>query len=349
MSKNEERVTFARLQAEMSATWAKNARQRGVDMEALHASRAVAYLDRWKEAARFIGNGSRVLDIGGGNTPSIVMEFLKERQYKYQYIDVDPAAAKSSKDLAQTIGFKSAKYDVGFNDKFDYADSMFDAVFSSHCLEHSIDLAQTFSELWRVIVSGGNLAMAVPFGWETNDAHPYFLSVQEWATLIMDAGFKIRVSQVGCEYPENGYDLFICGRRLDSRPETNRLRAEDYSKRSYTFIPFNDSCIDIEGGHKQGNNNVVMLGSAWGIRIRVPESGREVLPIFARHPWSGIVEANWGATKQVEDLFSWFTYIQPMRISRGNSVKDAYVHCRPIGKNSSSYASEGVFFGVMIR
>jgi ubiquinone/menaquinone biosynthesis C-methylase UbiE len=204
-----DRDEFGAKQAEMTARWYENVQRTHGDVQAYIATRWAAYLDRWKEAARFIPNGANILDIGGGNIYESLVDFFIERNFQYNYLDVDPSCVDASRNLALTKGLHNASFKHGYNDHLDYTDGRFEAIFSSHCLEHSINLNRTFSEVNRVLASGGNLLMAVPFGWEENPEHPYFFGPQEWATLVTDAGFRIRVAQVGSEYPEYGYDYFI--------------------------------------------------------------------------------------------------------------------------------------------
>jgi len=59
-----------------------------------------------------------------------------EKEIDYYYIDVDPAAVDGSRKLAAAWDFAPPVL-TGFNDKLDFADCAFDAVFSSHCVEHS--------------------------------------------------------------------------------------------------------------------------------------------------------------------------------------------------------------------
>ncbi|WP_374131827.1 class I SAM-dependent methyltransferase [Sphingomonas sp. 28-62-20] len=141
----------------MTARWYENVKATHGDVDAYIRTRHLAYMDRWREAGRFIADNSTVLDIGGGNLFPELLTYFKSRGLKYSYLDVDPAAVDSSRAMADQVGLANASFALGFNDQLDFPEGSFDAVFSSHCIEHSIDLSATFRELNRVLKAGGNL------------------------------------------------------------------------------------------------------------------------------------------------------------------------------------------------
>ncbi|MCW2361379.1 MULTISPECIES: class I SAM-dependent methyltransferase [Sphingobium] len=340
------RDEFGTRQAEMTARWYENVKATHGDVEAYIATRHHAYLDRWKEAARFIENGSRVLDIGGGNLYPLLIEFFKERAFRYSYLDVDPSCVDGSRAAAEAQGLPNASFGHGYNDQLAFADSSFEAIFSSHCLEHSINLNRTFSEVNRVLLDGGNLLMAVPFGWESNPEHPYFFGPQEWLSIIADAGFRIRVAQIGCEYPEYGHDYFIAAQKV-SAPSKPRLNPDDYTKDSFEFFPYTDGRIRYSGSIIEKLDHVILDGVDWTIEINVPSNSKEILPIFNRHDWSAIIEATWSNKRIVEDLYSWFSYAQPIRIANDDRANE--IQIRSVGKNPLSHAQQAVLYGVLVR
>jgi SAM-dependent methyltransferase len=158
----------------------------------------------------------------------------------------------------------------------------FDAVFSSHCLRHSYDLRSPFSEVNRVLAPGGNLLMAVPYGWGNNPEHPYFFAPDEWVSVVSDAGFRVRIVQVGREYPEAGFDLFIAAQKI-SAPVAARLDPNDYQKASYRFIPCDDPGIVYRGERVSNLDHVVMTGEDWAVEIAIPAGAREIVPLPHRH------------------------------------------------------------------
>lgn len=342
------RDDFGVRQAEMTAHWYENIKRIHKDVDAYIATRHAAYLGRWKEAARFIDDNARVLDIGGGNIYSDLVLFWKDRGFQYSFLDVDPSCVEGSKSLAKALGLKGATFDHGYNDSLPFGDSEFDAIFSSHCLEHSFDLKKTFGEVNRVLGPDGNLLMAVPFGWEPNPEHPYFFGPTEWVSLAADAGFRIRVAQIGCEYPEHGYDYFVAAQKV-SAPGQFRLDPDNYTKSRFDFISPFDSRLNYEGENVRKDDHIIMMGDSWKIEFEVPSGTREVLPIFYRHDWSGIVEVSWDDQAVSEDCYSWFSYVQPVRVTALSANPSSLVTITTRSKNPSSLSSQAVLYGIMVR
>lgn len=337
------RSEFAARQAAMTAQWGQNACNRS-DAEALFSRRKAAYLDRWAEALRFVPDGSRLLDIGGGNGFAELYELMRARRIDYHYLDVDPGAVASSKAIAEACGLDAAQFGHGFNDELPHADASFDFVFSSHCIEHSFNLRATFTEVRRVLRPSGSLLMAVPFGWELNPEHPYFFGPNEWLALLQDAGFEIRTAQIGKEYPEQGYDYFVCARRLDAVPQHERIDPALYTKAAYTYAPTVDLTLTTRGSWKPAADGIIGAPGASATWLP-PADASVILPVFYRHDWSGVVEARWGDRVVREDLFSWNPYPMPIRIARG-AGEDA-LELRSISRSAASFSSEIVLVGIM--
>ena len=343
-----DRTEFGDRQAEMTARWYENVKRQHGDVEAYLATRYTAYLDRWKEAGRFISDGSHVLDIGGGNLYERLVGYLKEREFRYNYLDVDPSAVEGSRALAEKLDLEGATFAHGFNDQLDFPDECFDAVFTSHCVEHSIDLAATFREINRVIRPGGNLLMAVPFGWEENPEHPYFLGPAEWVSLVEDAGFKVRVAQIGNEYPEYGEDYFIAARKIDAPVKNFRINPGDYLKESYIFVPFRDESVTYENAFDHREDCAISADPASVVSLALPVGAREVVPILHRHPWSGIVRLSTSAAARDVDLHSWFAFDMPYRMACGGSAVEE-LEIRIVGKSDTSKWAQFVFKGYFWR
>lgn len=344
-----DREEFGRRQAEMTARWMSNVISGQADYAAYIDQRKAAYMDRWREAARFIEDGARVLDIGGGNLWGELLMFFRSRRFDYWYMDVDPNCVAGCKALAATLGFDPSRFDQGFNDELPFPDGAFDAVFSSHCIEHSFDLQKTLDQLWRVIREGGSLLVAIPFGWESNPEHPYFLGPDEWIALIEDAGFEIRVAQIGAEYPESGSDYFIAARRIARNPHGRRLDPADYRKTNFDFIAFDDERISYGREPILAEGHTLCHQADWSISIIPPPGARLVLPIFARHPWSAVVEMRCGQETAVADLFSWFSFVQPGALQLPAGGAGDPVEIRPVGRNPASRGAQCALYGVMVR
>lgn len=344
-----DRNEFGRRQAAMTANWYEGVKARVSDIDAYIATRHAAYIGRWREAGRFITPGSKLLDVGGGNLFPNLLNYLKELNVDYHYIDVDPAAAAGSKKLAIEMGFDGNQFTCGLNDKFDYPDAHFDVVFSSHCIEHSINLASTFADLNRIVKDGGFLLMAVPLGWEENPEHPYFFSPEQWIALVEDSGFEVRVAQIGREYPETGYDYFIAAKKVKSGASSSRVLPERHLKSAYQFYPSSHCTVAYTGNLQviDGGSARHMRGGDWVINISPEKASSIILPIFVRHNWSGKVSISNGGERSFHDLFSWFHYIQPCIHISDMSASDV-VSIRPVGKNTASWSTEGVFYGYML-
>lgn len=343
-----DRADFGDRQAEMTARWFENVKRQHGDVDAYIATRHDAYLDRWKEAGRFIADGARVLDIGGGNLYERLIAYFVQKRFQYHYLDVDQAAVDGSRALAEGAGLTDSSFARGFNDKLDFPDGHFDAVFSSHCIEHSIDLATTFRELNRVIRADGNLLMAVPFGWETNPEHPYFLGPAEWVSLVEDAGFSIRVAQIGNEYPEIGEDYFIAARKVGPPSDAIRIRASDYLKDSYTYVSFRDPGVKYIGAFDHRHDCSISAAPDATVSITVPEAAIEIVPVLHRHPWSGIVRLSATSSTRDVDLYSWFTFDMPERVQLAAGT-DTSLSISLIGKNPASRWAQYVFKGFYWR
>jgi SAM-dependent methyltransferase len=341
-----DRDSFAERQAEMTATWFRNLQARVGDVTAYIAGRQRAYLDRWQEAARFIPDGARVLDIGGGNLYADLLRFFQARRFDYHYLDADPAAVAASRELAVGLGFDGRQFQQGLNDRFDHPDASFDAIFSSHCVEHSIALRETLIGCNRLLRPGGNALIAVPLGWESNPEHPYFLDTADWQALIADAGFELRVMQLGREYPEQGLDLFIAARKHGA-PGPARLDPEDYRKENFRFEPLDSGMVRLDGVLQRAADYVILDGPAARIDITAPAAAQEVLPVLSRHDWSGRVALRWGASGVLEDLYSWHSYVQPVRIARGDAANRVSV--TPAGRHPASHGGQMVLWGVLWR
>lgn len=340
-----DRDAFGLRQAEMTQRWFESVKARFGDVDGYIKKRQVAYLDRWQEAVRFFPKGSKVLDVGGGNLYESLLKFLSSHGIDYWYQDVDPAAVAGSRALAQQLGFSPNKFIQAFNDHYPYENQTFDAVFSSHCIEHSINLPRTFTEINRILRHDGLLTMAVPLGWEENPEHPYFFDQQNWILMVEDFGFEVRVAQIGREYPESGVDLFIAARKIGD-PSRERLDVSDFTKASYSFARFDDPRISYSGQtHVIDDGRAIKLvDQDWNIQLQF-SSCSVVIPVFVRHNWSGIIKISTFSGVRTEDLFNWFPTVQPLKIN--TSAPDELIEISSAGKNIAGHSTEVILYGVM--
>lgn len=349
MSTPNDRDAFGTLQEEMTRKWAAGITARYGNPEEYYAKRQAAYLDRWREALRFVPAGSRLLDIGGGNPYSGLWATIQGHRLDYQLLDVSPDSISSWQRMALENGTNPENFRVGFNDRLDYPDCSFDAVFSSHCLEHSIDLDRTFEEIERVLRPSGVLLMAVPLGWEANPAHPYFFDQEEWIALLMGHGFRIRVAQIGCEYPEDGfYDLFIAAEHMGGGTLGPRVDWRKHLKETYTFEPFSSPRFAYSGNWDERDGVIIGKDVSASLTLTVPVDATEALVVCARHAWSGVVNAEWCGRTTSFDLFDWRPgLIHPIRIRRGAGPGVSELRLQVDGQNVSSRGSEMVVLGAM--
>jgi SAM-dependent methyltransferase len=343
-----DRSRFGARQAEMTARWFENVKAAHGNVDAYILTRQKAYMGRWNEAGRFIEDGSTILDIGGGNLFLELLAYFVERRFRYSYLDIDPAAVDGSRTLAQQAGMIETSFAVGFNDRLDFPDSSFDAIFSSHCIEHSIDLATTMRELNRVLKPGGNLLMAVPFGWEANPEHPYFLGPDEWISLVEDGGFRITIAQIGNEYPEIGEDYFIAATKVAEPLSPTRVDPPAFMKENYQFIESSAPSLSYKNAFDFRSDAAISASPESSVILTPPPGAMEILPILHRHAWSGSVRLSDGVSWHDCDLYSWFAYDMPVRIVLTPNQADPLT-ISLIGKSPASRWSQFVIKGYLWR
>jgi SAM-dependent methyltransferase len=334
----------------MGHIWYENLVNSGVDLETYMVGRRAAYNERWREAGRFIRPGSRVLDIGGGHLYEELLRYIDSKAWDYWYLEMGEAELAHSRKLAVSMGFNGEQFLYGFNHELHFEPNSFDAVFSSHCIEHSMDLKLTLVQLNAILKPGGNLLMAVPFGWERNPGHPFFFLENEWMALVQDAGFRLRVCQIGWEYPEKGCDLFIAARKVAAPVARPRIDPESFRKTNYEFHDFKSPSVRYFGDHVVMDEYILMQDSDWRIEIAPTSEWREILPLFLRHDWSGVVRCQANGQAAYEDLYRLEKVAQPMRLrlsapaSAGQTAEIA-----PVGRNEASYGQQAAFVGYMLR
>jgi ubiquinone/menaquinone biosynthesis C-methylase UbiE len=115
----------------------------------------------WMETEAIIRSGIRsgtVLEIGPG--PGYLgLEWLKKTHHtQLQGLDISPDMVEVAKKNAGAYGLESrVKYVVSPGDSMPFADGAFTAVFSNGSLHEWSKPEQTFSEIWRVLQTGGRI------------------------------------------------------------------------------------------------------------------------------------------------------------------------------------------------
>lgn len=116
-----------------------------------------------------------VLDFGGGEN-SLYRDIIKCDDY--QSINID-----------QNI---NPTWLIGVNEKIPCEDESFDTVISLNTLEHIFDAKSVVSDLCRVLKSGGELILTVPFLFPIH-GHPddFFRPTSSWyVSILHELGFK---------------------------------------------------------------------------------------------------------------------------------------------------------------
>jgi len=138
--------------------------------------------------------GGRLLEVGSGNGE--LLEILREAGWQTEGIDFDPAAVTIAhhRGLAVKLGTMESQQ---------YASDTFDAVTSSHTIEHLHDPARFLRESHRILKSGGRLAIVTPNAhslchrffkqsWHGLDPprHLYVFGIPSLRRLATEAGFQ---------------------------------------------------------------------------------------------------------------------------------------------------------------
>jgi SAM-dependent methyltransferase len=114
--------------------------------------------DHWDDQAfrrrilRWLGPERHVLDLGAGSGIVTQMDF-KGLACRVCGVDPDPR-------VVQNPYLDEGK--VGLGEKIPYADETFDVVFADNVLEHMAEPALVFSEVYRVLRTGGAFLMKTP-------------------------------------------------------------------------------------------------------------------------------------------------------------------------------------------
>lgn len=121
--------------------------------------------------------GASVLDLGAGNAP--YRELFAHTEYR-------------TNDWSQSAHLGAEEADIiGSADDLPVPDASFDLVLCTQVLEHTAEPAATLDECFRVLVSGGRIALTVPLLWELHELpHDYFRYTGPGLThLLTKAGF----------------------------------------------------------------------------------------------------------------------------------------------------------------
>ncbi len=100
-----------------------------------------------------VQSGARLLEIGCGNGD--MLQILQEAGWQAEGVDFDPAAVTIARD-------KGLQVHLGTVESKGYATNTFDAITSSHTIEHLSDPALFLNECYRILKPRGRLAIVTP-------------------------------------------------------------------------------------------------------------------------------------------------------------------------------------------
>jgi 2-polyprenyl-3-methyl-5-hydroxy-6-metoxy-1,4-benzoquinol methylase len=141
-----------------------------------------------------VQSGGRLVEIGCGNGD--MLQILREAGWQAEGVDFDPAAVTIARDngLQVHLGTLQSK---------GYATNTFDAVTSSHTIEHLSDPALFLNECYRILRPGGRLSIVTPNSrslghrffkqsWLHLDPprHLHIFNVPSLHRLVTEAGFQ---------------------------------------------------------------------------------------------------------------------------------------------------------------
>jgi arsenite methyltransferase len=105
--------------------------------------------------------GERVLDLGSGaGTDSLVAAQMVGEGGRVTGIDMTPAMLAKARAAATEMGLSKVEFVEGEAERLPFADGSFDVVISNGVIDLIPDKEAVFSELHRVLASGGRLQIA---------------------------------------------------------------------------------------------------------------------------------------------------------------------------------------------
>lgn len=159
--------------------------------------------------------GKKVLDVGAGDGTFLNYITCRESKIKTAVAsELSSEAIAIGKQKYKELDFKMENLeDLGFPDKF------FDTVFAIEVVEHLLDIPRAFSEISRVLKSGGYLCITTT---DFNFLKKIIISGLFWNKFF---------------YPTNPHIRFFTKQTLSSIAEKNNLRLVSYKwNKSYFGI-----------------------------------------------------------------------------------------------------------------
>lgn len=193
---------------------------------------------KWPVLKNFVPRKSkiRILDFGCGKG-TILLEMRK----------INPKASFYGVDVSvKAINFirkgdkKTRLYEIVDGGKLPFDDGFFDFIIASDVLEHVYDTENAFSELSRVLKTGGKILISVPYNgllkraiislfffdqiFEPSTPHIRFYTKTNLEKYLRKYKIEtLKVGYYGRFYPlSNG--MYIIGKKTNESPRTKRLR-----------------------------------------------------------------------------------------------------------------------------
>ncbi|MDP8931556.1 MAG: methyltransferase domain-containing protein [Actinomycetota bacterium] len=153
-------------------------------------------------SVRPLGQSDRVVDIGsGGGFDSFVASHLVGPDGRVVGVDMTPAMLAKSRQTARMMGLDHVEFREGIAEQLPVEDGWADVVISNGVLNLVADKPRVFTEIFRVLRSGGRLQFAdIALGKPVPDEATCDIdlwtdciaggrSVDRWEQLLRDAGF----------------------------------------------------------------------------------------------------------------------------------------------------------------
>jgi SAM-dependent methyltransferase len=200
---------------------------------------STADVDPLTEAVAELGalRGRRVLDVGFG--PGTVLAQLA-RAFGVEGVGLDASPAMIEVARRDAPGLQQLQ--VGLAEELPFADGFFDAALM-RLVVHHVDRQEAFSELLRVLRSGGRLVITTtdPDAFGAFWMAPYFPSYVEIERKRFPSGEKLRRELEEAGFRSIRIEPFVMDRKFSRAEALAKLRGRAYS----TFVLMSDGeCED---------------------------------------------------------------------------------------------------------
>jgi ubiquinone/menaquinone biosynthesis C-methylase UbiE len=308
------------------------------------SDRIIRYKRRWREALAYVDDGASILDIGSGWINSELFELIvNTRHMNYFALDADPNVIDGIAKKLADAGLSKSNSVVGEASSLPF-EKQFDMVFSSHCLEHSIDIVDALLEIRRVLNSNGYLFISIPLGFDFSDEHTLFLGPDEWMSLLENMGFDVVSNIIGTVYSTSA-DLTILASkndRLKIDERAARTISNLFTKAGRTYLNHDDHIFSYNGNQSNQLKETILSGVGSNCIIQSDQPISAL--VFVRHKWSGCVLISDGQRQIAFDAYSRFQHYCGVSLE-GFSRK---INVSIVGANTLAHGTECVIAGALL-